>query len=379
MKFCIIAENYLDEAVGGAEIQCNYIALELLKRGFKVYYIYKSNLKAKSYNNNGIIYKPIYIPKIIQRIISHFMLIQLTVEYKLLHKTMNKIKAEYWYYRSVNTFLVSLVRIKNKIGGQLIYALSMDMQARKSGWISRYGRLYHNIFINSLHSVDYFIFQKQSQKTEFFNEYSYDGHVIYNGHPKAFNSRAKVLNLDVCRFKIIWIGNLKKMKQPEKFIEIVRKLHHLPIEFHMIGERSFYFNDLISQTEKEINNFHYHGQMNNSEVLKMISTSSLAVSTSSSEGFPNVLIESWKFGVPVISLIDPDGLINKYRVGYMCKDVAEMADNIEYLLNNSKIYEEMSTNCLKLFDKYFSIEKNVSSMLQYINEVNDNKQYLTVN
>jgi len=379
MKFCIISENYVDEAIGGAELQCKYIALELLKRGYTVYYIYKSNARGKPYISNRLILMPIYIPKIIQRIISHFMLIQLAVEYKLLHKTMNKIKADYYYYRSVNTFLVSLVRIKNKIGGKLIYALSMDMQARKSGWKSRYGILYHNIFMKSLHSVDYFIFQKQSQKTEFFNEYSYDGPVIYNGHPKAFDSRAKVLNLDGSTSKIIWIGNLKKMKQPEKFIELVRKLHHLPIKFHMVGKRSSYFNDLISQTEKEIINFHYHRQMNNSELLKMISTSSLTVSTSSSEGFPNVLIESWKFGIPVLSFIDPDGLINKYGVGFVCKDVAEMADNIEYLLNNPKVYEEMSGNCLKLFDRYFSIERNVSSMLQYINEVNGDKQYLTVN
>ncbi len=369
MRFCLISENNIDEAIGGAEIQCKYIALELVKRGHNVHYIYKSNFKRNPFNDNGIFFEPIYIPKIIQKIISRLIPLKLAVEYILLYKSMKKIRADYWYYRSVNTFLVSLVRIKNKFGGKLIYALSMDMQTRKSGWINRFGRFYHNKFEKKLNSVNYFIFQKLSQKTAFINEYSYDGIVIYNGHPYEPNFiKGKILDPSVYPLKIIWLGNLKKIKQPEKFIELVMKLHHLPIEFHMVGKKSPYFDDLITKTTREIKNFHYHGQLDNMAVLKMISTSSLTISTSSSEGFPNVFIESWKFGVPVISLINPDSLFSTYEIGFACKDIEEMIDKVKYLISNRLVYQKMSANCLKIFNKYFRIEKNVSLMLEYIND-----------
>jgi glycosyltransferase involved in cell wall biosynthesis len=372
MKFCLISENHIDEAIGGAELQCKYIAQELTKYdNIEVFHIYKSSKRKKMFNENGINSEPIYIPKYIQKIISHFVPIKLKliIEYIFLKRKMKKIRADYWYYRSVNTFLVSLVKIKHKIGGKLIYALSRDMQSNKEKWIYSFGDLYHKRFEKSLSSVDYFIFQKQSQKTKFLEEYGYDGIVIYNGHPSIQSfKKEKSINPSVEPIKIIWVGK-KRFKQPNLFLELVNKLKHLNIEFHMIGKSPYEDEDKILDMSIKVDNFNYHGELENKEVLKMISSSNLTISTSTigAEGFPNVFIESWKFGVPVLAFNNPDGILYQYNVGFVCNNVEEMSDKIQYLATKPDIYKQLSYNCLKLFKKNFNIEKNVNSMLEHIN------------
>lgn len=374
MKICIISENILKEAIGGAEIQCKYIGHELLKRGHNVYYIYISNRRKNRFIEEGIIFEPIFVPKKILTLIRYIRPLQLIIEYFLLKKAMNKIRADIWYYRVVNTFLVALVKIKKRIGGKLIYALSMDMQARKEGWLTRYGKFYHKKFQESLQLVDYFIFQKESQKEEFFKNYNYSGEVIYNGHPvlNSVSNTDNRLNIKH-KMKIIWVGNLKRMKQPELYFEIVSKLNHMDIHFNMVGKSSSYYKDLVDKTSDKNKNFKYWGQQKNHVVLDLINSSDITISTSdlnlqedSSEGFPNIFIESWKYGVPIISLFDPDGLIKKYNIGIVCKDVDEIVRTIKKLYENPKILIELSENCEKLFAEKFSIEQNVSIMLDIL-------------
>ena len=374
MKFCLISQNHVEEALGGAEMQCYYIAEELIKRGYEVFYIFSSTKKKKTYMQDNITLHPIYTPVLLRRLISAYLPLKLAFEYYSLRKAMGKVKADYWYYRSVNTFLPSLTAIKIKTGGMLIFALSMDMQARKTGWLARYGTFYEKKFQKCLKNVDLFLFQKESQKTEFSQNYNYSGEVIYNGHP-GNNNTLKETEIDskIQNKKIIWVGNLKKMKRPELFLELVNKLSNVDIFFDMVGKPSEIYQKAIESTSKKISNFCYYGQLKNEAVLKMIRNSTIIVSTSSltiredsSEGFPNVFIESWKYGVPIISFFDPDGLIARYKLGFVCKDIDEMAQAIKYLFNNPGLYSTMSGNCIKLFNEKFLIARNVDKMLNIL-------------
>jgi glycosyltransferase involved in cell wall biosynthesis len=375
MKICLISQNHVNEAIGGAEFQCYYIAEELNRRGIEVFYIFFSTKMKKRYVHDNITYHPIYTPVLLRRLLSRFLRLRITFEYYTLRKEMGKIHAQYWYYRTVNTFLPSLTTIKNKTaGGKLIFALSMDMQARKEGWLARFGKFYEKRFRESLKNVDYLFFQKESQRTEFLKNYDIDGFVIYNGHPPPNKSlNLQTSNKPSDNFKIIWVGNLKKMKRPELFIELTNKLTDLDIFFDMVGKPSELYEKTIAETSRKINNFCYHGQLKNDAVLKMIQTSTITVSTSSltvredsSEGFPNVFIESWKYGVPVISFFDPDGLITRHKLGFVCRDIDEMVQSIRYLYDNPEIYRNMSTNCIKIFNEKFSIERNVDLMIDIL-------------
>jgi len=48
------------------------------------------------------------------------------------------------------------------------------------------------------------------------------------------------------------------------------------------------------------------------------------INTSNFEGFPNIFLEAWATGVPVISLnVDPGNVIKKRRLGICCEGSLE--------------------------------------------------------
>lgn len=51
----------------------------------------------------------------------------------------------------------------------------------------------------------------------------------------------------------------------------------------------------------------------------MISNAKALINTSYYEGFPNIYLEAWGTGVPVISLtVNPGDIFNKYKLGICC-------------------------------------------------------------
>lgn len=361
MRFCFISENYFGEISGGAEIQCYHISQELIKRGHEVYYIYKSSIKRRSYIEKGINVYPLFCPKFLQKAVNKSARGRVAVEYLMLHRAMIRIKADFWYYRSVNTFLVSLVKIKNKIGGRLIYSLSMDMQTSAKEWINRFGHSYHEAFVKSLRYVDHFLFQKEEQRIAFKDQYGYDGTIILNGHPLPEGINRDHKNM------VTWIGNFRELKRPDLFLQLVKEYQGSPgIRFNMIGRPAPKYNHQLEHVTKSCSNFNYHGYLENDEVLPIIKNSYLTISTSISEGFPNVFIESWKYGVPVLTFINPDSVVSNNNVGFVCNDIQEMISKINFLIENPGIYDQLSQNCLELFSGRFSITNNVNKLFSLI-------------
>jgi glycosyltransferase involved in cell wall biosynthesis len=73
----------------------------------------------------------------------------------------------------------------------------------------------------------------------------------------------------------------------------------------------------LTREAARVPNLELLGQLPRAKVLDQISRATAVVSTSSAEGMPNVFLEAWSRGVPVISLeYDPDGLIESRGLGY---------------------------------------------------------------
>jgi glycosyltransferase involved in cell wall biosynthesis len=90
-----------------------------------------------------------------------------------------------------------------------------------------------------------------------------------------------------------------------------------------------------------------------------IANSKALVSTSPMEGFPNIFIEAWACGIPVLSLyFDPGGVIKREQLG----EVAE--GNLDQLIN------------FMVFNKNTSEFSKKSKAYVELNHVlNDNKIY----
>ena len=116
----------------------------------------------------------------------------------------------------------------------------------------------------------------------------------------------------------IWIGRLAPYKQP---LEYVRLAEALPDrQFRMVfTEAQDPAPSVVAELRaaaQRLPNLELLGRVARSRVLELIERSFAVVSTSTHEGMPNVFLEAWARGVPVLSLqCDPGGQIERQNAG----------------------------------------------------------------
>ena len=116
----------------------------------------------------------------------------------------------------------------------------------------------------------------------------------------------------------LWIGRLVDYKRP---LEYVRLAESLPdFRFRMVyfpsDETRPGLGEELKAAGGRLENLELLGQLDRGEVLGLIERSVAVVSTSEAEGMPNVFLEAWARGVPVLSLdYDPDGKVSGLGLG----------------------------------------------------------------
>jgi glycosyltransferase involved in cell wall biosynthesis len=128
---------------------------------------------------------------------------------------------------------------------------------------------------------------------------------------------------------VLWVNNLRPLKQPELYLELARRLPQL--SFHLIGGPQAGSEDLyqrIATDAATIPNLHFHGQIPYHDVNDYYERARVFVNTSHTEGFPNSYLQAWRRGVPTITFLDPDQLIHRWGMGSHVKGIDSMAHEV---------------------------------------------------
>ena len=124
----------------------------------------------------------------------------------------------------------------------------------------------------------------------------------------------------------LWIGRVVDYKRPLEFVKLAESLPNIPfrmIYFSSDETRPELAEELQAAGEK-LENLELLGRMPRGEVLDQVARAVALISTSEAEGMPNVFLESWARGVPVISLqYDPDRKISSLGLGLVAGGSAE--------------------------------------------------------
>jgi glycosyltransferase involved in cell wall biosynthesis len=163
-----------------------------------------------------------------------------------------------------------------------------------------------------------------------------------------------------------YVGWLDKRKGFPEFFELVSKspLH----KFKVIGPPRdktgfFYFEKL-----KSFQNVSLMGELSHSETLRHIAGSKALISTSPMEGFPNIFIEAWAFGIPVLSLyFDPGNVISREELGEVAGgDLDKLAKALDMVRNT----DEFASKSKKYIDhKHVLNEFKIDEIKELFNEL----------
>lgn len=192
--------------------------------------------------------------------------------------------------------------------------------------------------------------------------------VVPNFHPEATEPLTKSGD-----FRVLWVSNLKTIKQPEHFLHLAEEFTRYPdIRFQMIGRReNSAWCDTLLASAGRLPNFEYLGELSMDEVNRHLAGARVLVNTSIYEGLPNTLIQGWLREVPALTLnVDPDGVIESQRLGYRTGDPATLKDRLLQLYREPALLEELAGNSRRFAEATYSM-RNLERIHEHLEHALD--------
>lgn len=149
--------------------------------------------------------------------------------------------------------------------------------------------------------------------------------------------------------RVLWVGRLAPVKRLEWLLELAEQLSLL--RFEVVGQLDApreYLDPLLQRLER-LPNVHWYGPVPPQRMSVFYRSAALLLCTSQYEGFPNTFLEAWAHGLPVVSTVDPDGLIAAHGLGAVAHDVAGLAAAVRELLEVSGRWMTASQRARRFF------------------------------
>jgi len=168
-------------------------------------------------------------------------------------------------------------------------------------------------------------------------------------------------------YDLIFLGRLIELKNPLRFIEIIKKIKNIKVA--IVGD-----GELRQEVENKIKEYHLtkrvdiYGFVNNP--YPILNNSKILVMTSDREGTPMVALEAQALSKPIVST-PIDGMkkiIKKNKNGFLCKTNKEFIHCINKLLNED-YYKEIQN---KINNNFI----NINNEEKYINAIKESYKSL---
>jgi glycosyltransferase involved in cell wall biosynthesis len=360
MKICFLSLNAYPLLIeknlgftGGAELQQVLLARELASHGYDISFV------TYDHGQNAIS----YIGKIeILKVYRRERIYKIDPISKLRHiwKTLNRADADLYFYSSGSHGVLGLWSlIKRK---KFIYRIPSDMVVLgiPKKCMSRFAEKF------DVHKADAVVVQSEFQKKKLMEHFGVKGVVIRNALPIPKTKLKKSVVPTV-----LWVASISNVKCPQLFVELARELPNA--HFEMIGgptEDNFQLYKEILASTKNLPNFIFHGFIPYHKIDKYFERASVFVNTSSFEGFPNTFLQAWAHYVPVVSLnADPDGIIQRYKLGFCSKNFKQLVADVTNLLENGKLRKRLGNNARKYVEKEHDIRRVAIKYIRLFEEV----------
>ena len=157
---------------------------------------------------------------------------------------------------------------------------------------------------------------------------------------------------------VLWVANLRRVKRPDRALELADRLP--ATSFHFVGgplpgEEVLF--DEVRHAAAARPGVMFHGALPYAEVNALYARARLLLNTSDVEGFPNTYLQAWARGVPVVSVFDPDGVIEREGLGIAAPSPAQLPAAVRYLLREPLAWRAMSDRCRAFVAREYGEDK----------------------
>lgn len=267
------------------------------------------------------------------------------------------------YYTSCAGMLVGLMAMFcRRFRRRFVFRTASDTDCDRSRllvpgardrWLYAYG----------LRRADAILVQSVSQAETLAHNYGLSGRVAGMLVEKAEPAAARDID-------VLWVSNIRQIKRPDRILELAERMPEVKI--HMVGGplagEEALFRD-VKQAAATRSNVSFHGRLSYWDANELYGRAKLLVNTSDVEGFPNSYLQAWIRGVPVVTLIDPDGVIERESLGVAARSSEQIGDAVKYLLRNPAARKAASERCAAFMAREYAEDKILAAYLDAFEQV----------
>lgn len=227
----------------------------------------------------------------------------------------------------------------------------------------------HNrkLWQKAVKKMDHIVVQNKHQHDTLQVNYDKESLVLFNIWGEVNGNSVETRPTDV-----VWVANYRPLKRPEWIIDAARVLPN--VDFTMVGgasdDKQYY--EKIKETAQGIPNLHFLGPRSFMDTNAIVSKARVLCCTSTFEGFPNTFLQAWASGIPVISTVDPSGVISFNTLGKVVDSYENFIKSSQGLLADTELYFSMCTNVNNYFQQNHSADTNFQQLMNYIYKEQEN-------
>jgi glycosyltransferase involved in cell wall biosynthesis len=333
--------------VGGSEVQQSILARAFVKRGYRVSMICMDYGQPEGVEIDGVRVLKAHTPQgglpVLRFVYPRFTSVW---------AAMKRADADIYYQRSGGVLTGYVAAFCHLHGRKFLYAAASDADFDPAIPLVRFRRDKAIYSWGLRHSHDVVV-QNPVQMARCREVYDRESVPVPSCYvpPRTFQADQ--------RGYVLWVSTLRKLKQPEVFIELARRLPQY--RFRMVGgaDSREYFEALRSLAEA-VPNLEFAGFVAHVDIEPEFDGARLFVNTSKFEGFPNTFLQAWVRGVPTVSFVDTGSSVNGESVVNRVTTVDDMVIAVRGLMVDDAAWREAGARCATCHANQHSMQAVVS-------------------
>jgi glycosyltransferase involved in cell wall biosynthesis len=358
-SICFVAQNAfgalsgrVSRHIGGIEHQQALMSRWLASRGFPV-----SMVTFDEGQRDGLVIDGVTVFKTCRKDAGLPGIKFFAPRWTSLWAALSRANADIYYYNCGDLGLGQVVLWARLHGKKVIYTIANDIDCYKDLPALKQFRE-KMLYRFGLTNANKIVVQTNCQQKLLKQQFSLDSIVVpmpSRGLPtNAKNVTGRVSGKEV---RIVWIGRFTEVKRPHWILQMAKSRPDWKFEIVGSANSSTKYSAGIMAEIGKMPNIAFHGNISQAEIGKLLEGAAVLCGTSSHEGFPNIYLEAWSVGIPVVTTFDPDGVIQTHGLGRVADSVEGLIRAINELVANPDKWENASKAGYEYFSSNHSVEK----------------------
>jgi glycosyltransferase involved in cell wall biosynthesis len=350
-SYDLLSDNPHPNHIGGAERQQVLVARGLQQIGYRVSFVTLDVGQADGIEHNGIRVFKAYHP-------GHGlpMIRFVSPRWTGLCAALSRADADIYHQMCADSETGQVALWCRRNGRHFVFAVASDTDCEKhlprimtgrERWLYRYG----------LARADQVVTQTITQKNMLKQNFGMDSTIIASctgnlEHQPAASPRFPKSD----EITLVWVSRIVPLKRLEWLLDLAETCPNYRFQVVGGGDESAPYVQQISSRARKIKNVQLLGRISDRELWSVYERADLLLDTASVAGVPTTFLEAWARGVPVVSTVDPDGILGPNNLGRAVSNTREMGEAVAEFIKNPDSWLECSRAARAYYKKFHTVE-----------------------